>query len=84
GETEQVLVDDLPETVLESAPEGGLPAVPGGFRSSVGDAKRDCILRAWAEADGDYKSAAAKLGMHPNSLLRLIRRLGLRDTLRAP
>jgi Nif-specific regulatory protein len=84
GETEQVLVDDLPETVLESGPESGAPAVPGGFRSSVGDAKRDCILRAWTDAEGDYKSAAAKLGMHPNSLLRLIRRLGLRDTLRAP
>ncbi len=84
GETEQVLAEDLPETVLESVPESVAAAVPGGFRSSVGDAKRDCILRAWADAEGDYKSAAAKLGMHPNSLLRLIRRLGLRETLRTP
>lgn len=84
GETDQVLVEDLPETVLETSSENGSPAVSGEFRTSVGDAKRECILRAWAEADGDYKGAAAKLGMHPNSLLRLIRRLGLREALRVP
>ena len=48
----------------------------------VGDAKRDAILRAWEDAKGDYKEAATLLGIHPNSLLRLIRRHGLRDTLK--
>ena len=42
------------------------------------------IIRAWKEAKGDYKAAAALLGLHPNSLLRLIRNLSLRDTLGAP
>jgi transcriptional regulator with GAF, ATPase, and Fis domain len=82
GESPQILPEDLPETVLESGVAAG--ALPGEFQSAVGDAKRECIRRAWAEAGGDYKIAAGKLGMHPNSLLRVIRRLGLRESLSAP
>jgi transcriptional regulator of acetoin/glycerol metabolism len=47
----------------------------------VGDARREAILRAWDEALGDYKRAADILGIHPNSLLRLIRKHGLRSVL---
>ena len=36
-----------------------------------------------AEAGGDYKAAAQELGLHPNSLLRLIRNLGLCDLLKS-
>jgi DNA-binding PucR family transcriptional regulator len=39
-------------------------------------------LRAWDEAGGDYKLAALKLNIHPNSLLRLVRTLGLREILK--
>jgi hypothetical protein len=48
----------------------------------VGNARRESILRAWQQARGDYKAAAAILELHPNSPLRLIRTLGLRETLR--
>jgi transcriptional regulator with GAF, ATPase, and Fis domain len=54
----------------------------GAYQTSVGDAKRESIRRAWNEAGGDYKAAAAMLGLHPNSLLRLVRNLGLRDALK--
>jgi Nif-specific regulatory protein len=78
GESDEIQVEDLPETVFE------VPKPPGGVApilASVGDAKRDSIVRAWTEARGDYKIAAQRLGVHPNSLLRLIRNLGLRDIL---
>ena len=79
GDSETLLADDLPEAVLETA---SAPKIAGAFQASVGDAKRDSIVRAWTEAGGDYKLAAQNLGLHPNSLLRLIRNLGLRDLLK--
>ena len=79
GESDTILAEDLPETLLEPA---ALPDLAGAYQTSVGGAKRDCILRAWTEAGGDYKAAAARLGLHPNSLLRLVRNLGLRDVLK--
>jgi DNA-binding NtrC family response regulator len=80
GESNQILPEDLPDSVVEAAPSP--EAAGGGYQSSVGGAKREAILRAWKEANGDYKDAARRLGLHPNSLLRLIRNLGLRDVLK--
>jgi transcriptional regulator with PAS, ATPase and Fis domain len=78
GQSETLLADDLPETVLDA------PATqpPGALQASVTDVKRQLILRAWEESGGDYKLAAVKLNIHPNSLIRLIRTLGLRESLR--
>jgi Nif-specific regulatory protein len=81
GDTEQIMPEDLPEAVLTVCPPTEAPA--GVFQVSVSDAKKDSIQRAWAQAGGDYKAAAKLLGVHPNSLLRLIRNLGLRDVLKA-
>ena len=59
----------------------GAAAAPGSgaYQQSVGDAKRDSILRAYEQGAGDYKAAARLLGIHPNYLLRLVRNLGLKD-----
>jgi DNA-binding NtrC family response regulator len=46
---------------------------------SVGQAKEEAILDAYAQGGGDYKQAAKILGLHPNYLLRLVRNMGLRD-----
>jgi two-component system response regulator HydG len=78
GESDTVLKDDLPETVLEAA---AVPAVPGALQTSVSQTKRDLILTAWRESGRDHNATAAKLKIHPNSLRRLIRVLGLRDSL---
>jgi len=68
----------LPETVLE----GIVPAdLPGAYQAVLGETRRDCIIRAWRAAAGDHNQAARALGMHPNSLRRLIRLMGLRDVL---
>jgi DNA-binding NtrC family response regulator len=46
---------------------------------SVGQAKREAILDAYMQGNGDYKQAAKILGLHPNYLLRLVRNMGLRE-----
>jgi DNA-binding NtrC family response regulator len=78
GQSDVLLPEDLPETVLESA---GVPEVPGALQSSVTETKRQSIVEAWRQSNGDHNQAAARLNIHPNSLRRLIRSLHLRDAL---
>jgi Nif-specific regulatory protein len=78
GSSEWLMPEDLPETVLEAADPADL-ASP--YQSALGEARRDCVIRAWEEAKGDHDAAARILGMHPNSLRRLIRHLQLREVL---
>jgi Nif-specific regulatory protein len=78
GQSDVLLPEDLPETVLESA---GVPEVPGALQSSVAESKRQSIMEAWRQSNGDHNQAAARLNIHPNSLRRLIRSLNLRDAL---
>ena len=80
GATDMTLPEDLPDSVLDGSAAVAATG-PSAFQSSVGSAKRESIIRAWNQANGDYKAAAALLELHPNSLLRLIRTLGLRDVL---
>jgi two-component system response regulator HydG len=75
GVSDWVLPEDLPETLLEAAPRDA----GAKYHQSVGDAKCEVILDAYAQTNGDYKQAAKLLGLHPNYLLRLVRNLGLRD-----
>jgi len=79
GQSETVLPEDLPETVLDSAP--AVADMGGAMQSSVSEAKRQLIRNAWQQAGGDHNQAAVLLKIHPNSLRRLIRSLGLRDSL---
>jgi transcriptional regulator with GAF, ATPase, and Fis domain len=80
GESDRVQIEDLSDSGLEIAPP---PDISGAYHTTVGEARRESIRKAWTEAGGDYKVAAAMLGLHPNSLLRLVRNLGLRDVLKA-
>ena len=75
GVSDFVLPEDLPETLLEAAPRD----LGAKYHHSVGQAKRDAILDAYVQGNGDYKQAAKILGLHPNYLLRLVRMLNLRD-----
>ena len=75
GVSEWVLPEDLPESLLESAPRDASAKFP----FSVQQTKRDAIIDAYVQANGDYKQAAKILGLHPNYLLRLVRNLNLRD-----
>jgi Nif-specific regulatory protein len=78
GESEWIQPEDLPETVLDS---GSTPEAPGAMQSSVEETKRQLILSAWRQCEGDHNRTAAQLHIHPNSLRRLIRTLNLRDAL---
>ena len=78
GSSEWLVPADLPETVLEAADTADL-ASP--YHAALGEARRECVIRAWSEANCDHDNAARILGMHPNSLRRLIRHLGLRQEL---
>jgi DNA-binding NtrC family response regulator len=75
GVSDTVLPEDLPEAMLESAPR----EFGAKYHSSLGQAKREAILDAYVQGNGDYKQAARLLGLHPNYLLRLVRNLNLRD-----
>jgi len=80
GTTEMILPDDLPEALLEtSSPAVDLDAK---YHSSVRDNKKQLVLQALQQANGNYIEAARILGLHPNSLLRLIRNLGLKPAAR--
>jgi transcriptional regulator with GAF, ATPase, and Fis domain/pSer/pThr/pTyr-binding forkhead associated (FHA) protein len=75
GVSEWVLPEDLPEALLETSPRD-----PGAkYHRSVRETKKEAIIDAYVQANGDYKEAARILGLHPNYLLRLVRNLNLRD-----
>jgi DNA-binding NtrC family response regulator len=75
GVSDLVLPEDLPEALFESSPRD----TNARYHMSVGNAKREAILDAYAQGGGDYKQAAKLLGLHPNYLLRLVRNMGLRE-----
>jgi transcriptional regulator with GAF, ATPase, and Fis domain len=78
GSSEWLRPEDLPETVLEATDPADL-ASP--YHAVLGEARRECVIRAWNDAGRDHDEAARILGLHPNSLRRLIRHLSLKETL---
>ena len=81
GEGETILPEDLPEAVLETGAGGSQDATH--YLSSVKDAKRQAIVQALQQARGSYLEAAKSLGIHPNSLLRLMRNLNVKAAMEA-
>ena len=94
GSTERILMEDLPETVLEAAPasppagasaataDTGGPSLAAGYHDALRDFKRQLILRALEQSGGSFTEAARLLGVHPNYLHRLIRNLNLRPEIK--
>ncbi|HEX3741138.1 MAG TPA: sigma 54-interacting transcriptional regulator [Terriglobales bacterium] len=81
GSSDSILPDDLPEAVLEA---GSLPAATAAnFHGTIREQKKELILQALQNANGNYIAAANALEMHPNSLLRLIRTLDLKAAVKA-
>ncbi len=76
GSTDSILPDDLPEAVLEAGSTATAPA--DKYHGSIKETKKQLILQALQQANGNYIEAAKALGMHPNSLLRLVRNLDLK------
>jgi two-component system response regulator HydG len=81
GCTEGILPEDLPDSVLPGvdAPADALPR----FNQVLIETKRELILKAYQQARGSHVHAASQLGLHPESLLRLVRSLGLEAAIRS-
>ena len=78
GNTDVILPDDLPESLLVTSPESQhLP----NYHEAVNEMKKKCILQAIEQANGNFTEAARLLGIHPTNLHRLIRTFGLRSSI---
>jgi len=79
GSSDMILLEDLPETLLEQEPPEEMHE--GRYHASVKALKKQLILNAVEQTRGNYVDAAGILGVHPNYLHRLIRNLGMKDEL---
>jgi Nif-specific regulatory protein len=78
GDAESILPEDLPEEIFQANPAA--PASSSRYQSVIKEQKRQLIQKAMQQTNGNYVEAAKILGLHPNSLLRLIRNLDLKGT----
>ena len=82
GDDELIHPEDLPEEIVDAGkPVAGITL--GNYNSTLTATKKALIRDAFTRAGGDYGGAAEILGVHVNSLHRLIRNLGLKAELAA-
>jgi transcriptional regulator with GAF, ATPase, and Fis domain len=81
GSSDRILPEDLPAEIFESA--SGEPS-SSNFQSVVKEQKKQVVQKAMQQSNGNYIEAAKLLGIHPNSLLRLIRNLNLKGSFAEP
>jgi Nif-specific regulatory protein len=85
GSTDQILLEDLPDAVVEAGAEGvSIARVSASlrFHDVITQSKKDLIVQVFEKAGGNYTVAAQLLGLHPNYLHRLIRNLNLKASLK--
>jgi two-component system, NtrC family, response regulator HydG len=78
--TDSIEPEDLPECVLTQPTL--LVSNDSKYHSAIQTLKKNLILQAMHESQGNYNHAARNLGLHTNYLHRLIRNLGLRGSVR--
>jgi two-component system, NtrC family, response regulator HydG len=76
GTNDLVRPDDLPESIVEG---GNVPGESANYYNALKDFKKQLIQQALQQANGSYLEAAKTLGLHPNSLLRLMRNLNIKS-----
>jgi Nif-specific regulatory protein len=81
GTSDEILPEDLPESLLETASAPAATSAPEDLQTIVADAKRRAVLAAFHKAGRNYTHAAKLLGVHPNYLHRLIRNLDMKTEL---
>jgi len=79
GSSDLILPEDLPEQILEKAAPAGTAV--NAFHDAVRESKKQLIINAVEQANGNYTEAARLLGLHPNYLHRLIRNLNIKPML---
>lgn len=80
GSTDVILQEDLPETLLEVEHPAGIPITK--YHEGVKEAKKELILRAFDQANGNLNEAASLLGVNLTYVYRLIRNLNLKEKLK--
>jgi len=80
GSSDRISVDDLPESVLETAKTGS--SAPAKYHDAIRNLKKQLILSALDQSAGSVTDAATFLGVHANYLHRLMRNFQLRATLK--
>jgi transcriptional regulator with GAF, ATPase, and Fis domain len=78
GLTEEILPEDLPESMLEARSGGQAGA---RYQDTLNEAKKELIRNSLLEAKGNFPEAARLLGIHPKYLHRLVRNLNLKSDL---
>ena len=78
GQGELILPEDLPETVLETAPSLEPGITIGKYHESVGEFKKRLIREALEATGGSITRAAELLDLNPTYLHRLVRSFGLK------
>ncbi len=81
GTADEILPEDLPESLLETASAPAPTSAHEDLQAIVVDAKRRAVLAAFHKAGRNYTQAARLLGVHPNYLHRLIRNLDMKTEL---
>jgi Nif-specific regulatory protein len=76
GTNDVIRPEDLPESIVEV---GDLAGESAKYYAALKDFKKQLIQQALQQANGSYTDAAKALGLHPNSLLRLMRNLNVRS-----
>ncbi len=86
GSTDIILLEDLPETILDSQQPRTAPLsaseAPASYLDAAREAKKKSILQAIERAGGNITEAAQLLGIHASNLHRLIRTLGIRELIK--
>lgn len=82
GSTEFVRPEDLPEAIHEGARSWDRVQRGVHYHDAVTEFKKQLVLDALNEADGNITEAARLLGIHGNNLHRLIRNLNLRNEIK--
>jgi Nif-specific regulatory protein len=78
GNTDMLLPDDLPEALWANTPQ---PHDPTSYHEALTEMKKQLIRRTLEQANGNYTEAAKILRIHPTNLHRLVRTLGLRESI---
>jgi transcriptional regulator with GAF, ATPase, and Fis domain len=78
GLTDEILPEDLPETMLEERSS----EVAALYHNTLHHAKKQLVITAMEDAKGNHIEAARLLGIHPKYLHRLIKNLNLKSDLK--
>ena len=73
GQGSEISVHDLPSSTVGLAEKNDCASL--SYRGALEMAKRDVVLRALAQTDGNRAAAARLLGLHKTHLLNLIKSL---------